>query len=781
MAEDGFGQSPRRIEDDGLLRGAVPFTADIDRPGQTHMVVLRSPHAHADIGAIDTATASAMAGVVAVLTGADATTDGLKDIAGGDNLKNRDGSAPFTPARPVIARNRVRYVGEPVAVVVAETLTEARDAAEQVVVEYAPLPAVGGIEAATAAGAALVWDEAPGNLSLDWETGDQAATAQAFAAAAHVTEIDLVDNRVLVFPMEPATAIGEFVKDRGDAATGRYTLHAPTQGVHGVRDQIAEILGVAESAVRVLTPQVGGAFGLRSTAAIEQVLVLWAARRCGRPVKWVAERGEAILSDLAARDHVTTAAMALDGDGRLLAIRVDNHANIGAYVTPYGRNVPTAGYAAAMSGTYELPAFHVRCRVVFTNTMMTNAYRGAGRPEGIYITERLIDKAALELGIAPAELRRRNLVTAAAMPYATVTGEIYDSGDFARNLDDALAMAGPDRTDERRERARRAGKRYGLGVSSYVKINGGTPREAARLAFETNDHGDAMVALYIGTQENGQGHGTTYGQLIAEELGLPLHAVRLVQGDSDAVASGHGTGGSSAFSVGGVAVVQAARKIIDAGMASAGELLEAATADIKFADGHYRVAGTDRAVSLTAVARAAAAAGHGLDENSEYVAPAKTFANGCHVCEVEVDIETGQVAIVGYTVADDIGRVINPALAEGQVHGGLGQGIGQALVEHAIHDHGGQLLTGSLMDYGLPRADHFPSFRVVFNEVPCATNPLAVKGVGEAGTTGALAAVVNAVVDALGEFGVRHVDMPLTPERVWRAINQSAITIGHQE
>jgi carbon-monoxide dehydrogenase large subunit len=769
MAEDGFGQSARRLEDGTLLRGAGRFTADIDLDRQVHMVVLRSPHGHADISALDSDAAAAMAGVAAVLTGADADGDGLGDIDGGDNLKNRDGGAPFTPPRPVIARDRVRYVGEPVALVVAESLAEARDAAEQIMVDYAPRPAVATIAAATAAGAALIWDQAPGNVSLDWEAGDRAATDRAFAAAAHVTEIDLVDNRVMPFPMEPATALGDF-----NAADNRYTLHAPTQGVHGVRDQMARVLGVDGSMVRVVTPHVGGAFGMRGTAAIEQALVLWAAKRVGRPVKWVAERGEAILSDLAARDHLTHAALALDGDGRMLAIRVDNRANIGAYITPYARNVPTVGYAAALSGTYDLPAFHVRSRVVFTNTIMTYAYRGAGRPEGIYITERLVDKAAMELGMAPADLRRRNLVPAAAMPYATVTGETYDSGDFTKNLDDAAALAGLERADQRRDQARRAGKRYGVGLSSYVKINGGTPREAARLAFDApQDDGDPTITLYIGTQENGQGHRTTYAQIIAEELGMPIGAVHMVQGDSDAVASGHGTGGSSAISVGGVAVLQSARRIIEAGKATAGELLEAATTDIEFAAGEYRVAGTDRVVSLTEVARSVAAAGGNLDETSEYIAAAKTFANGCHVCQVEVDVETGQVDIIGYAVADDIGRVINPMLAEGQVHGGLGQGIGQALVELGVHDDAGQVLTGSLMDYGLPRADHFPAFKVAFNQIPCATNALAVKGVGEAGTTGALPAVVNAVVDALKEFGVRHIDMPVTPERVWRAINQS--------
>ena len=771
MTENGFRQSPRRREDALLLRGEGRFTADIDLAGQAYLHFLRSPHAHADIAAIDAAAARAMPGVLAVLTGADGLADGIGDIPDADGMANRDGSAPVTPPRPVIARDRVRHVGEPVAVVVAETLAQARDAAEQVAVDYAPLDAVGDIAAAVAPGAPLVWDDAPGNVSLDWAAGDAAATGRAFADAAHVTEIALVDNRVMVMPMEPVCAVGAF-----DSASGRYTLHAPTQGVHGVRRTIAEFgLGIPESDLRVLSPEVGGGFGMRSAATPEQVLLLWAARRTGRPVKWVAERGEACLSDAAARDHVTRAALALDGTGQFLAVRVTSLANIGAYVSPWARKMPTEGCTAAITGAYDIPAFHVAVKVVFSNTIITDAYRGAGRPEGIYVIERLVDKAAAELGLAPAELRRRNLVPAAAMPFATATGEVIDSGDFARRLDDALAAVSLPGAKARKQAARSRGRRYGIGLAVYIKINGGTPREAARLGVD----GDGAVTLAIGTQDNGQGHQTAYAQLVAAELGLPPASVRVVQGDSDAVASGHGTGGSSAISVGGVAVVQAARKIVEAGIPAAGEVLETAVADIVFADGRYIVAGTDRSVTLAEVASAASAAGGGLDARAEYVAQAKTFANGCHVCEVEVDVETGRVEIVGYSVADDVGRLLNPMLAEGQVHGGLAQGIGQALLEHCVYDsRSGQLLTGSLMDYCLPRADDLPSFAVAFDEIPCATNPLGVKGVGEAGVTGALPAVVNAVVDALAEFGVRHVDMPVTAERVWRAINRSDAEAG---
>ena len=757
--EQGFGHSARRLEDMRLLRGEGCFTADLNLAGQAYMHVLRSPHGHADIAAIDGAAARAAAGVLAVLTGADARADGLGAMAAADGPANRDGSPPFSPPQPVIARHRVRYVGETVAVVIAESLAEARDAAELIEVDYAPLDAVGTLAAAAATGAVRLWDDAPGNVALDWQAGDRAATDRAFAAAAHVTSLELVDNRVMVMPLEPVAALAAY-----DAASGRYTLHAPTQGVHQVRRALAgPALGISEGDLHVITPDVGGAFGLRSTAIPEQALLLWAARRCGRPVKWVAERGEACLSDLAARDHLTKAWLALDGEGRMLAVRVETLANIGAYGSPGALTIPTVGYAAAVTGCYDIAAFHVATKAIFSNSMMTNAYRGAGRPEGIYVIERLVDVAAAELGISAIDLRRRNMVSAAAMPYATATGELYDSGNFAGCLDRAIEAIDEARVAERRRAARDRGKRYGVGIATYVKINGGVPSEAARLTLDES----GALTVRIGSQDNGQGHRTAFAQLVAETLGLPLDAVRLVQGDSDAVASGSGTGGSSAISVGGVAVVLAAARIIEAGRPVAAMLLQCEAADLTFAEGRYGLVHGDRGVSLSETAEAAG----GFDESADYVADAKTFANGCHLCEVEVDPETGHVAIIGYTVADDVGRLLNPMLAEGQVHGGLGQGIGQALLEDCVLDpESGQLLSGSLIDYCLPRADDLPSFAVSFDEIPCTTNALGVKGVGEAGVTGALPAVVNAVVDALSEYGLRHIDMPLTAERVWRAI-----------
>ena len=756
----GFGHSAPRLEDARLLRGEGCFTADLNAEGQAYMHVLRSLHGHADFAAIDGAAARAAAGVLAVLTGADARADGLGVMAAADSPANRDGSPPFSPPQPVIARDRVRYVGEPVAVVIAESLAEARDAAELIEVDYAPLDAVGTLAAAAATGAVRLWDDAPGNVALDWQAGDRAATDRAFAAAAHVTSLELVQNRVMAMPLEPVAALAAY-----DVASGRYTLHAPTQGVHGVRRALAgKALGISEGDLQVITRDVGGAFGLRSTAIPEQALLLWAARRCGRPVKWVAERGEACLSDLAARDHLTKAWLALDGEGSMLAVRVETLANIGAYGSAGALTIPTVGYAAAITGCYDIAAFHVATKAIFSNSMMTNAYRGAGRPEGIYVIERLVDVAAAELGISATDLRRRNMVSAAAMPYVTATGELYDSGNFAGCLDRAIEAVGEARVAERRRAARGRGKRYGVGIATYVKINGGVSSEAARLTLDSS----GALTLRIGSQDNGQGHRTAFAQLVAETLGLALDAVRLVQGDSDAVASGSGTGGSSAISVGGVAVVMAAARIIEAGRPVAAMLLQCEAAELTFADGRYGLAHGDRGVSLIETAEAAG----GLDESADYVADAKTFANGCHLCEVEVDPETGHVAIIGYTVADDVGRLLNPMLAEGQVHGGLGQGIGQALLEDCVLDpESGQLLSGSLLDYCLPRADDLPSFAVSFDEIPCTTNALGVKGVGEAGVTGALPAVVNAVVDALSEYGLRHIDMPLNPERVWRAIS----------
>ena len=754
---DGFGASPRRVEDRRLLTGGGRYTADIQLPNMLHGVFLRSPHAHADIVSLDLAAARAMPGLRAILTAADVT--GLGAFPPLDDLRGRDGGAPITPPEwPLLARTRVRHVGEPVALVVAETLAEARDAAERIAVDYAPRAAVVDVARAVTPGAPVLWEAAPDNVSLDWESGDPAATEAAFAAAAHVTRLDLIDNRIIVMPSEPVAAIGAF-----DGDTGRYTLYAPSQGVHYMRRLLARhILDIAETALRVVTPDVGGSFGARARPGVEHALVLIAAQRLGRPVKWVADRAETSLVDAHGRDHRTEAELALDGDGRFLAVRVRTLANLGAYVSPHARIIPTQGYLTVMTGAYAIPACYVAVKAVFTNTVVTNAYRGAGRPEAIYVIERLVDAAAAERGQSPVAIRRRNLVPAKAMPYASATGTIYDSGDFAANLDAALALAGP------RPSAADGRRRRGRGVALYVKTNGGTADERAALTVSPR----GVATLAIGSQTNGQGHETAYAQLVAEGLAVPLERIRVVQGDSDRIEYGRGTGGSSAISVGGVAVVRAVDDLIDRARPIAAGLLEAAAADLRYAAGGYVIAGTDRRVSLAEVAKAAGAGG--LVGGALYVAQGPTHANGCHVCDVEVDLDTGVVRLLGYVSVDDIGRVLNPMLAAGQVHGGLAQGIGQALFEHCVHDdESGQLLTTGPMDYCLPRADDLPNFTVRFNQIPCRYNPLGVKGVGEAGATGAPATVVGAVVDALADLGIRHIDMPLTPERVWRAIRQA--------
>ena len=771
MSQYGFGRSVRRLEDARLLMGHGRYTADIDLPGQAYAHVVRASYAHAEVRAVGVARARAAPGVLAVLTARDLDADGLGPLAGWETVKNADGGAPFTPDRPLLAGDRVRYAGEPLALVVADTRDAAEDGAELVDVDYRDLAAVTDTGAAMAADAPRLWDEAPDNVAMDWASGDRDATARAFSEAAHVTRLNLVNNRVIGMPMEPVAAVGVY-----EPADGRYRLYTPTQGVHRFRDQIAaEVLKIPARNLDVISPDVGGGFGVRIRPIPEQVLVLWAARRVGRPVKWVAPRTEAMVADVHARDHVTEAELALDGDGRFLAIRVSVTAAMGAYVSTNGRTSPTEGFATAIPSVYKTPAFHVRVCGVFTNTAPTNAYRGAGRPEAIYVVERLIDTAAAELGLSPVELRNRNLVPADAMPYRAPSGDVYDSGDFPRMLRDALAAADADGFPARCREARARGRRRGLGISVYMKINGGPPGELAEVRF---DEGGGVTVL-IGSQSNGQGHETALAQMVCGRLGIPIESVRVVQGDTTRVANGHGTGGSSLLSVDGIALRDAIERVVEAGKRIAGHALEAAEADIDFADGRYVVAGTDRTLDMAEVALmsfeagpGAAGTGAGLAERACFAKDANTYTNGCHVSEVEVDIDTGKVDLVSHTVVDDLGRVLNPMMAAGQIQGGLVQGLGQALCELTAYDpDSGQLLTGSFMDYCLPRAGDVPDLDVRFVEIPCTTNPLGVKGAGEAGTTGAPPAVVNAVVDALREFGVRHIDMPLTPLRVWRAIH----------
>ncbi len=765
-----IGERAVRLEDDRFLKGRGRFVDDITLVGEVHAVVVRSPHAHARIVAVETDAAAGLPEVVAVLTAADLSHDGLNAIPCVMSPNNRDGSPPATPARPILARDRVRTVGDPVALVVAESEAAARDAADAVAVTYEPLPAVVDAEAALAVGAPLLHDEAPANLCVDWEIGDAAAVEHAVAQADHVVTLSVANQRIIGCPMEPRGAIGTF-----DAETGCYTLYAGTQGVHRVRDILAcHVLGVPDTALHVVTPDVGGAFGVKLWAYPEYVMVLWAARRLGRPVRWRADRGESMLADHQGRDIRLRGQLALDATGRILGLAVDSLANLGAYTSNFGPSVATTGGTRALVGPYITPALHARVRSAFTNTTPTDAYRGAGRPETVFLLERLLDVAARELGIDPIALRRRNLIPNDALPYKTPLGQTYDSGDFETNLDTAAAQIGYDALPARRAAAKAEGRLRGIGFACYVDPCGAARDQWAAIRLDAQ----ANATILVGSQTGGQGHETAYAQIVSHRLGIPLSACRLVQGDSDRVPIGRGTSGSRSLPIGGNAVLQAADAVIARGVPIAAGLLESAETDVMFDAGHYGVRGTDRRVSLVEVLRASldpgrlpAGAELGLDADVHPTIAAVTYANGSHACEVEIEPETGTIRIERYVAVDDFGTILNPMLAEGQRDGGIAQGIGQALIEHGAYDPAdAQLLAGSFMDYALPRADDLPMFDGQFNEIPCTTNALGVKGCGEAGAIVAPPAFVNAVVDALRDFGVSHVEMPVTPEKIWRLI-----------
>jgi carbon-monoxide dehydrogenase large subunit len=770
MTQFGIGQPVRRVEDRRFITGHGRYLDDIVRPRPACAMFLRSPHAHARIRALDTAAAAAMPGVLAVLTGADLAADGIGTLPCVSALTNRDNTPAAMPQRPAIVGERVRHVGDTVAMVVAETAALARDAAEQIAVDYETLPAVADTRGALQPGAPQVWDEAAGNLSFDWEVGDAAAVGRAAAQARHRVSLTLVNNRVVVNSMEPRGAIGEY-----DAGEGCYTLWSSTQGSHFVRNLLAEhIFHIPENRIRVVTPDVGGGFGMKLFLYPEHVLVLWAAKRVGRAVKWVPDRAESFVTDTQGRDNVTRLDLALDDELKFLGLSVEITANMGAYLSNFAPEIPTFSGAVMHSGVYAIPAIHVAVKGVFTHTTPVDAYRGAGRPEAAYALERLIDAAARQLGVPAAELRRRNLIAPAAMPYATALGLVYDSGDFARNLDQALALADVAGFAARRQAAQARGRYRGLGHAVYIEQSGFPPDEFAELRFDPS----GTLTILMGSQSSGQGHQTAYAQLAAERLGLDLDRIRVVQGDTEAIAFGRGTGGSRSIPVGGGALFHAADKLIEKGKKIAAHLLEAAEADIAFADGTFAIAGTDRSIALDAVARAAfnpAQLPSGLEpgfaESGHFTPPAPTFPNGVHVCEVEIDPETGMVHIERYLVVDDFGVVINPLLLAGQVNGGIAQGIGQAMLERTVFDHAsGQLVSGTLLDYALPRADDLPALEFAYNIVPCRTNPLGVKGAGEAGAIGSPPALINAIVDALAPLGIAHVDMPATPETLWRAI-----------
>jgi carbon-monoxide dehydrogenase large subunit len=766
MAKFGLSQSVRRVEDPRLLKGEGRYTDDIAMPGQAHGVVLRSPQAHARITRLDTAAAAAMPGVLAVITAADMKAEGLGELPCMIALKNRDGSARSDTPRLALADGVVRHVGDPVAFVVAETPQAARDAAEAIEVDYDTLPAVTDLATAHEPGQPQIWPAAPHNICFDWEAGDAAKTEAAFARAKHVTRLTVVNNRVVVASMEARAAVAAW-----DGA--KLTLHTNTQGSWLLKNLLSGVVfKIPPEDVRVVTPDVGGGFGMKLFLYAEQVMVAFAARRIGRPVKWASERSEAFLSDTHGRDNITLGELALDENGKFLALRTRNHANMGAYLSTFAPFIPTGAGTKVLASVYGFEAIHAHVIGVLTNTVPVDAYRGAGRPESNYLVERLIDTAARELGIDRIELRRRNMVTEPAMPFVSAMGQRYDSGDFLQLMDSALAKIDWAGFEARRAEAASRGRQRGIGLAYYLEATGGGPTENAKVVFAE----DGFVDVYVGTQSTGQGHETAYAMLTNHELGVPMEKIRIRQGDSESLPSGGGTGGARSLYSEGQAILVTTASVIEKGKQAAAEHLEAATSDIEFsaAAGRFDVAGTDRGVGileLAAAQRRRTAAGQAatlLDAMETAKIEAHTFPNGCHVAEVEVDPETGIVTVPRYIVVDDVGHALNPLIVRGQVHGGVAQGLGQALWERTSYDaQSGQLLSASFMDYALPRADDLPDIDVDLIEVTCETNPLGVKGAGEAGAVGSPPAAINALVDALSGLVV---DMPATPEIVWKAL-----------
>ncbi len=767
LTKFGVGQPVPRSEDPRLLRGEGKYTDDVNMPGQAYAAIVRSRYAHGILRGISTDAARAMPGVLGVYTGKDLAAYGTLRCS--MLLKNRDGSDMRTPARPALPTDKVRFVGDPVAFVVAETALQAKDAAEAVELDIDPLPAVTQASLAGAPDAPLIYEDAPGNLSLDFHFGESEKVAAAFKAAAHVTRVPLVNSRIVVNPMEPRAAIASF-----EPASGRWTINVGSQGVFGLRNSIAEdILKVPRDKVRVLTGNVGGSFGMKAQVYPEYVCLFHAARALGRPVKWTDERSESFLSDQHGRDGEVDCELALDKDGRFLAARITGFGNHGAYLTQVGPIPLALNIAKNMVGPYRTPLIEVAVRTMFTNTTPIGPYRGAGRPEGNYFMERMIETAAAEMGIDRVEMRKRNHIRPEEMPWNAPSGMSYDSGDFTALLDKAIAMADWNGFEARKAASKAKGKLRGRGIGAFLEVTAPPTKEMGGIRFEA----DGTVTIITGTLDYGQGHASPFAQVLVDKLGVPFDKVRLLQGDSDELIAGGGTGGSKSMMASGAAIVEASAKVIEAGKKIASVALEAAEADIEFAGGRFVIAGTDRAIGvmeLAAKLRGGMKLPDGipatLDVKHVFEAAPSAFPNGCHVAEVEVDPETGVVEIARYTAVNDFGTVVNPMLVEGQVHGGVVQGIGQALMENVRYDEHGSVLTGSFMDYAMPRAADVPSFNFATHDVPATTNPLGAKGCGEAGCAGALPSVMNALVDALAPLGIRNIDMPATPSRVWAAI-----------
>ena len=779
-----IGQAIPRKEDYRFLTGAGLFTDDVQLPGQLHAYFLRSPHAHARIRAIDVAAARASAGVAAVFTGAD--LDGkVNGLPCGWLITDVNGQPMKEPPHPPLASGKARYVGDAVAVVIAETLNEAKDAAEKIAVDYEVLPAVVDPAKARLADAPQVHDEAPDNTCYVWSIGERQAVDAAFAQAAHVTQLEFVNNRLIPNAIEPRAAVAAY--NRGEDG---YTLYLTTQNPHVERLLMsAFVLNLPEHRLRVISPDVGGGFGSKIFIYPEETVLTWASRQVERPVRWTAERSEAFLADAHGRDHVTRAELALDRQGMFLAMRVHTTAAMGAYLSTFASSIPTILYATLLAGQYTTPQIYCEVAAVFTNTAPVDAYRGAGRPEATYVVERLVETAAREMKIAPAELRRRNFIT--KFPHQTPVALCYDTGNYEATLAEAVRIAEVAGFEDRRKDAQARGKLRGLGYSAYIEACGLAPSNVAGSlgaraglfeAGEVRVHPTGKVTVFTGSHSHGQGHETTFAQVVADRLGIELGDVDIVHGDTGRIAFGMGTYGSRSIAVGGTAIVRALDKVVTKAKKIAAHLLEAADTDIELVDGKFTIAGTDRSVPFAQVALTAYVPHNypleklepGLNETAFYDPANFTFPAGTHICEVEIDPATGATRIERFTAVDDFGKVINPMIVEGQVHGGLAQGIGQALLEGCSYDaETGQLLTGTLMDYALPRSDDLPSFDVALKETPCTHNPLGVKGCGEAGAIGAPAAVMNAITDALWPLGIRDVPMPATPQTVWRAIRSA--------
>ncbi len=791
MADTGIGASVRRTEDYRFLIGRGQYTDDINRPGQRYAYILRSPHAHAAITSIDTSQAAAATGVIAVFTGKDMTDAGVGGIPCGWLVTSANGDPMKEPGHPALAVDKVRHVGDQVAIVIAESYRQARDAADLIEVGYQELPAVISMPEAIKDGATQIWDEAPNNLCFDWELGDGEATRAAMENASHVTELELINNRLVPNAMEPRCYIGDY-----DRANDQYTLYTSTQNPHLIRLLLAAfVLGLPEHKVRVVGPDVGGGFGSKIFHYAEEAIVTWASGQLCEPIKWTAERSESFQADAHGRDHVTKVRLALDEKGKFLGLEARTLANMGAYLSTFAPCVPTWLHGTLMAGCYATPALHINVKAVFTNTSPVDAYRGAGRPETAYLIERIIDVAADEMGLDPVAIRRQNFIPTEAFPYQTPVALQYDIGNYDATLDAALEASDYAGFEARRAESAARGKYRGIGLSTYVEACGIAPsavvgslgaRAGLYESAQVRVHPTGSVTVFTGSHSHGQGHETTFAQIVSDTLGVPMENVDIVHGDTDKIAFGMGTYGSRSLAVGGAAMMSAMHKVLDKGKKIAAHMLEASVADIEFADGKYTVTGTDKALTFGEVAFAAYVPHNypieevepGLDETAFYDPKNFTYPAGCHIAEVEIDPDTGVVELLNFTASDDVGRIINPMIVEGQIHGGVAQGIGQALLEGCVYDQtSGQLLTGSFMDYCMPRAaDMARSMSVGTPVTECTHNELCVKGCGEVGAIGSPPAVMNAVVDALSPLKVKHVEMPATPHRIWQTIRDARNT-----